>query len=952
MPSRRFPLQAALGALLIYGLTLSWGITVNSLPLAAKVAGWDWRPMAGQPVLWLLTLPLRCLPAGWVPVALNLFSAVCGAAVLGMLARSAELLVCDRPQNALKGWGGRLPALLACVACGLEFSFWREATAASGEMLSLLLLAAAIWCLLEYRAAREPRWLTAAAVIWGLGMAENWVMQIGLPVFVVAVVALAGARFLNWNFLARMALLVLAGFSVYLLLPMVNGLTPHSPWSFGEAWVMTLKTTKHTLGMLYGGFWRAHRLVAIAVAVFFLVPTLPCLLRLHDEDTRNKSGIDRLQIWLFRALRGVLLLACLWLAFDPEVGPRQIVLQQIGLALPLVTFDYLNALGIGYLAGSLWLVLQPMLERRSRRDEFRRFRSLAAPALVVALGLVAGGLLLRNAPGITLANRQPLASFGALAVRSLPAGGGVVLSDDPQKLLVFQAALSHQRAVRDWQAVDTASLPSPEYRAALERQHPAGWLTAENRHELKPQEALQLIEQVARSNRLCYLHPSFGYFFERFYLQPHDAVFEMKLCDLNQLGAPPLTPPETARMEKFWDETWASELEAISRTVWRPAVSRRPKGGGKILRSLHVGAVSPVQSQLLGEWFSISLNTWGVELQRAGQMPAARQRFEQALALNTNNLAARINHQNNTNLQAGKHLNLAGLSEAAGWFRDVQRLGLIMNRFGPFDDPVICYLMGSSYQQRGQLRLAAQQFERARTLAPDAPASELALAEIYSRVRMDDKVFEIVKHLRTLTQTMPATNSLDVELSLLEANAWLSQTNPANARGVLQSILKKHPDDDRVLNLVVKAYLVFGDFTTARQLMAGQLARNPDDVVTLNNQAAMLLQMGDATNALPLLNHALAITNLPSLRLNRAFARLQIQDLPAAEADFLELDKSQVEPCRVHLGLAEIAGQRHDTNLAIHHLTVCLSNLPPENPLWKQIRARLDTLAPAARKKS
>ena len=129
----------ALAALLLYVLTLSHGVTLASLPLAAKVAGWDWQPMLGQPLLWLLTLPLRALPAGWVAPALNLFSAVCAALTLGILARSLELADWDRPLQTLKSWQARLPILLACLLCGLEFNFWQEATAATGEMLQLLL---------------------------------------------------------------------------------------------------------------------------------------------------------------------------------------------------------------------------------------------------------------------------------------------------------------------------------------------------------------------------------------------------------------------------------------------------------------------------------------------------------------------------------------------------------------------------------------------------------------------------------------------------------------------------------------------------------------------------------------------------------------------------------------------------------------------------------------------
>src|ERR1022692_1283968 len=264
----RLPRYVAFAALLVYGLTLSWGTTLNSLPLAAKVAGWDWRPMANEPLTWLLILSLRCLPAGWIPTSLNLFFAICGALTLGLLARSIKLLPWDCRPHASKKWVKQLPVLLGCAVCGLEFNFWQEATAGVGVMLNQLLLAAGIWCLLEYRAGKEMRWLDAAAFIWGLGMAQNWVMLLNLPLFVAALIWLRRWRFFNWNFLRRMALLGLAGFFVYALLPLVNGLSPHSPWHFGEAWLATLKITKKTFGVLYLEFWVRHRLMAVALLLY------------------------------------------------------------------------------------------------------------------------------------------------------------------------------------------------------------------------------------------------------------------------------------------------------------------------------------------------------------------------------------------------------------------------------------------------------------------------------------------------------------------------------------------------------------------------------------------------------------------------------------------------------------------------------------------------------------
>ena len=63
-------------ALVTYLVTLNHWVTLNSLALVIRVSGWNWQPMLSQPLLCLVTLPFHWLPAGWVPLALNVFTAV------------------------------------------------------------------------------------------------------------------------------------------------------------------------------------------------------------------------------------------------------------------------------------------------------------------------------------------------------------------------------------------------------------------------------------------------------------------------------------------------------------------------------------------------------------------------------------------------------------------------------------------------------------------------------------------------------------------------------------------------------------------------------------------------------------------------------------------------------------------------------------------------------------
>src|SRR6185436_6487443 len=160
-----------------------------------------------------------------------------------------------------------------------------------------------------------------------------------------------------------MCLLGLAGFSIYLLPPLVNGLLPFSPWGLGEALVPTLKASRHTFGSLAFYVGGTHLPLALAMIAFYLVPVLPCLMRSPEEAARLGSSVMRVEIWIYGALRLALLLACLWLTFDPALGPRQLAASFLGLNLPLLSFDFATALGAGFMVGTL--LLRPQSRRRT-----------------------------------------------------------------------------------------------------------------------------------------------------------------------------------------------------------------------------------------------------------------------------------------------------------------------------------------------------------------------------------------------------------------------------------------------------------------------------------------------------------------------------------------------------------------------------------------------------------
>lgn len=937
--TRRLPLLIALVAFVVYLATLGTGVTANNLVLISQLAGWDETPLTAQPLLWLFTLPLSLLPAAWVPLGLKLLAAACAAAILGLLARTVQLLPWDHPWDRAGRLACALPILAAAALCGLEFNFWQEATSSCGDLLDLLFLAAAGWLLLEHYVRRNDGWLDAAALVWGAGMTQNWLMVPALPLFVIAVIFLKRRRFFRRDFALRFVALGLAGFSLYAILPLVIGLSPHSPWTMAEAWLATFHATKTALLFPYR-FGHSHRFLALATLIYFLLPTLPLLIRMRDEGTHNKFGVDRFQIWLYRGLRATLLLTCFWLALDPAPGTRQMVHHETGAWLSMLTLDYLVALGAAFVLGNLLLIphIEVRNERRPRNQIFwQRFARATAAG---GVALIAAGLIARNAPAIIHLNYHPLQRFGDWAVKSLPPGRGIILSDHQDQMLLFRMALARSPRAQDWLPVDAAALPKVKYREQLQKRQPAGWFIDGNRHDLTPLETLWVLGQVARSNRLFYLHPSFGSLFEGFQLEPCGTVFEMKPRGADPFAMPTLPSNTIAANENVWSSLWNNELSPLA------APPRKPASPAQAKRSLGVVSAPRDQDRLLADWFSLSLDAWAVTLQKQGRLPEARVRFDQALRLKTNNISAKTSLVCNTNLQAGSRLALGDVHLLATELGTADRLRSLLINDGPIDEPTFDYVAATVFLNRG-LRVQAVEFlERARVLAPASLLPQVTLADVYNQLQMPNRSRPLINKLREEVPAGSTNVTVDVDLAMLDSYSWLLETNTTKARGALQSLLNEHTNDLYVANRVINAYMAFNDFSDALQMVEARLAKAPNDIPSLSAKAAILMQSGRPADSIPVLDHVLTLTNEPDMRINRALARIALKDFSTASNELTELEKTGANSPTVDYGFALLAEHAADTNSAQHYLQLCLSNTPPGAPLWRQADTHLRRLHP------
>jgi hypothetical protein len=329
---RFLPWIVAAVALLIFLITLNGWVTLPTLALTARLSGWDWQPLYTQPVHFLLTLPIRLLPGNLELVGLNIFSAVCGALTVALLVRCVTLLPQDRTREQRQretGENGLLsiplnwvPPLFAGLALALQWTFWENATSPSGEMLDLLLFAYAIRCLLEFRITRTETWLAKLALVYGIGITNNWAMIGFFPLFVIALVWIKGLSFFNLRFILRMVAFGLIGLSFYFLLPLVHLISSQTDVGFFEALRENWRHQKSYLFILPFHSAPTLRAHLFMLSLTSIIPLLLIGIRWHSFRGETSAAGGIITNIMFRVMHVVLLVICAWVFFDPKFSGR------------------------------------------------------------------------------------------------------------------------------------------------------------------------------------------------------------------------------------------------------------------------------------------------------------------------------------------------------------------------------------------------------------------------------------------------------------------------------------------------------------------------------------------------------------------------------------------------------------------------------------------------------
>jgi tetratricopeptide (TPR) repeat protein len=957
---QHLPWLLAAVALVVYCLTLQHWVSLYSLGTVAKLSGWDWRPQVYSPLTFLFTLPFRLLPASVIPLALNLFSAVCASLTLALLARSVALLPQDRTDAQRKreksafsfltirsAW---LPPVLAVAVCGLQLTFWEHATNYTGEMLDLLIFASVIWSLLEYRLDEKEARLFLAAFIYGAGMTENFAMVGFFPMFLTAIIWIRGLSFFDLRFLFRMLVCGTIGLLFYLLLPLTAIAFAKVPLPFWEVLKLNLVPAHSVLKSIIDCIEDpGSYLQYVTLVLAYLLPILVMAIRWKASFGDSSVVGTAIAGFILQIAHAAFLGIFIWMAFDPQFGPRN-----LGNGLPLLTFYYLGALAIGYNAGYFLLIFgkAEVSKRPSRKTPPLQF--LNKP-IVIGIWLLAAvavmGLIYRNAPLIHVSNDETLHEFAKLTEENLPRTGGLLLSDDSYRLFLVRAALVQDGRGDEFVPLDTSSLTAPAYHHFLHDHFPQKWpdmvpLTYTN--SLNPIGLLQLLTFLSRSNDVYYLHPSFGYYFEQFYLEPHGLVYKMKPLPTNSFL--PVRPDQNliAENENFWTHDAAPSLAKVAGIIAPPDPNTRLSVGENILMRLHISRqANQKAASEIGSYYSRSLNYWGMELERAGQLDRAATNFETALELNPDNAVAKINLTFNKKLRSGVPITLDPSQATSDQFGKYATWTDVLNVNGPFDDPNYCFVYGLGLFRGNNVRQSIDQFERVRELDPDFYPARLMLAQAYLLDHLPKPAMEALREPLQNPQRFSLKDNDESQLNFLVAAVDFQQADSQNGIKLVDTQIARHPHDNALLSSAIQIFIVRGLFTNALDVINQNLRNDPTNSSWLYYKGYVSIQLKNYSEAITALDEVLKVqTNNGNALFNRAIANLNSDRLDAAKADYLRLQQAVSNAPAITYGLGEIAWRQHDTNEAIRNYQLYLAHANINSAEAKTIVERLKTLKP------
>ncbi len=844
--------------LVIYGLTLTHGITQENFNQVARAEGLLWNPALVAPVTYLTTLPFGWLPPVWIPVGLNFFNALCAAVSLAWLARCVALLPHDLSKQATQTkrlWGftppplmtrrgAWLPPAVAVLLCGCQLTFWQNAITASGEMVSLLLFAYVIRCFLEFNHSGRDAWLLRGAWVYGLAVANDWFMLLFFPVFLLTLIYVKrlfivnqyhweqmfqrrGA--VNFHLLWQIPACWLAGLGLVLLLPVLASLSPVAHGQFWLALQAGLLAYKNAIAHV------PHTLLL----TFLLIAVLPVFM-MGLRFYHFLSGYNRLSYFAsaisFQAVYAFFMLVGFWIMLDAPIGPRR-----LAPGLPTLPLYFLEALGLGFFIGHFLLTSEPQAEpaRKGRMTSFeRRDYQLGRLTRWLKWGVFAGILLLsagipatlvtKNLPVLAAASINPCDTYLRQVEEALPPQGAVVIGNDTFRLTCLQADFLHRGRQHDYLVINTETLGENLDYLDFVKAHYPGFNLNLNLSNASPEDrrkiaAAVLLQQLGTNHQIYTLHPiSLGDAISEFYYyQPQGLVYRLQAYPVDVAFAPPMSPQRLRENQAFWQRFRSAQFTNLIRQTNPPET---PPVAGLLKRFLNTfrtrNEIDP-HALLAGEYYAGALNDWGVELQKTGRLEAAGDCFADALQLNPYSAAAQINHQFNADYRAGNETTELTPIETAQNLNQYRGLKHVL-RDGAVDEPNVCQLVATALSQGQLYRPAIAQLERVKALDPDRLSAYVSLAGMFAACR--DYTNGLVAANELLARS--PTNTLGM---VLKATSQIQLHAYSQAIPLLDQVLETEPTNQIALLSRGEAWSSLGQYPTARRDYQTILQISPND---------------------------------------------------------------------------------------------------------------------------
>jgi tetratricopeptide (TPR) repeat protein len=891
------PWLAAAAGLLLYGATLNRWVGFSSVEVVSKVAGWDWNSMQLGPVTLLVTYPLRLLPAPLQPVGLNAFSALLAALVLGLLVKCIVLLPHDRTREQRQrersdfsfltipfAW---MPAAAAAALLGFQLTFWENATAMTGEMVNLALFAFCIFSFLRFRILEEDRYLAWLSFAFGAAAANDWGVIGFAPLFFCAIVWAKGIPFFDGPFLIRTTLAGIAGLLFYLVQPIALKMSGQSDMSFFE-----LLRTQLSFQRQY--IFSFPRTILLFCSLTSIVPVVFMGIRWPSSFGDMSAAGSAITNVMFRVVHLVFLAACTWVMFDPPFSPRE-----IGLGLPFLHFYFLAALVVGYMSGYAMLVFSQEPDRKAPRPPGSSLIALGklVAGLSVILPIAAAGMLaVRSAPTIQAQN-GPFVRELAETLVDLPPGKKTLVSDDNSLLMLAMGLLTEKG-----QAKEVIPISDP----------------------IGDNIILHQMVALGLTNQLYYLHPSFGFYFESYYLRPTNTVYAFNFQTMETFRLPQLPDEEFNAVHQRWNKIREKLVE-------NPTLAR--------MRERKMNDTIPIAAH-----YSRALNTWGVALQRRGRSTEAADFFTAASQLSKDNIAAIINTRYNENLRSKKNEAVVlekALNDQLGRYRD---LPSFLSICGPVDEPLFCYRLGRILEEGGLHRQAAQQFARALDLQPDSLEYRFWLASASLSAQTYDETLKVLGEIRS--DKRPLTVPQQTDLATIEAWARYRKGDLPTAERILAEAQAKFPDRMEPIQTLGDIYVAANQTNAALQTIDKLIERLPGDPRPLISKSAILMQTGALAEAVRTLNTVLEKDPgfFPAL-VNRALALFQMGRLEESEKDYRRLLELAPKLNMVYYHLGEIDFQRRKGPEARKHYQKFIDTAVPGSPEARTAEKRIKDIA-------